>query len=66
MGNYDTWKTTPPDTDVCTEDFETCECPACREWRDNREPPELDGETFRGGEAAAYNAEQMAAWQRLK
>jgi|SRR6185312_5626488 len=30
------------------------------------EPQELDGEVFRGGEAAAYQAEQMAAWQRLK
>jgi hypothetical protein len=33
---------------------------------DDREPPEPDGEDFRGGEAAAYEAEQMAAWQRLK
>ena len=38
----------------CSEDFETCECPACREWRDNREPPGVDGEAFRGGEAAAH------------
>lgn len=30
------------------------------------EPPEPDGECFRGGEAAAYEAEQMAQWQRLK
>lgn len=30
------------------------------------EPPEPDGECFRGGEAAAYEREQMAAWQRLK
>ena len=43
---------------ICTEDFDTCECPACREWRDNREPPEADGEAFRGGEAAAFEAEQ--------
>jgi len=30
------------------------------------EPPEPDGEAFRGGEAAAYEREQMADWQRLK
>ena len=32
----------------------------------SREPREPDGECFRGGEAAAYEAEQMAEWQRLK
>ena len=32
----------------------------------DREPAEPDGECFRGGEAAAYEAEQMAEWQRLK
>lgn len=30
------------------------------------EPPEPDGEAFRGGEAAAYEAEQMYRAQRLK
>lgn len=50
--------------DSCTEDFDTCECPACREWRDNREPNEDDGEAFRGGEAAAYEREQQADIQR--
>lgn len=43
------------------------ECPVCEAcWirRDNREPPEPDGEAFRGGEAAAYEAEQMARIQR--
>lgn len=30
------------------------------------EPPESDGDAFRGGEAAAYERDQMAAWQRLK
>ena len=30
------------------------------------EPPEPDGEAFRGGEAAAYLAEQQHAAQRLK
>lgn len=52
--------------DGCSDDPETCECPACRTWRDNREAPEPDGEAFRGGEAAAYEREQMAEWQRLK
>jgi hypothetical protein len=41
-------------------------CDAHFSERDNHEPPEPDGEAFRGGEAAAYQAEQMAAWQRLK
>ena len=30
----------------------------------NYEPPEPDGECFRGGEAAAYEAEEMARIQR--
>lgn len=30
----------------------------------DREPTEPDGECFRGGEAAAYEAECMASWQR--
>ena len=43
------------------------ECPRCGYHPDNdREPPEPDGEAFRGGEAAAYEREQMAKWQRLK
>jgi hypothetical protein len=55
-----------------------CHCPTCGE---SREPgpyggfatcgdcyggKEPDGEAFRGGEAAAYEREQMAGWQRLK
>jgi len=32
----------------------------------NREPPEPDGEAFRGREAAAYEAEQMAEARKLK
>ncbi len=39
-------------------------CEACWNKRDNREPPDPDGEAFRGGEAAAYQAEQMARIQR--
>ena len=31
-----------------------------------KEPPEPDGETFRGGEAAGFASEQQAAAQRLK
>ena len=56
----------PGDTDVCTEDFDTCPCPWCVEWRDNREPDDADGEDFRGGEAAAYEREQQDAAQKLK
>jgi hypothetical protein len=47
-------------------------CPDCH-WveggyhsNDDREPPEPDGEAFRGGEAAAYEREQMAGYQRQK
>lgn len=39
-----------------------CDCEDCID----REPPEPDGEAFRGGEAAGYLAEQQAAAQRLK
>lgn len=41
-------------------------CPECYHAKDNREPPDPDGEAFRGGEAAAYQAEQMAAARRLR
>ena len=39
-------------------------CEACWIKRDNREPPEPDGEAFRGGEAAAFRAEEQARIQR--
>lgn len=39
-------------------------CEACKVKRDNREPSEPDGEVFRGGEAAAFQAEQMERVQR--
>ena len=39
-------------------------CEACWVKRDNREPAEPDGEAFRGGEAAAFEAEQMERIQR--
>ena len=48
--------------DGCAKD---CGCKACRD-RDAAEPPEPDGEAFRGGEAAGYLAEQQAAAMRLK
>lgn len=41
-------------------------CEACWLVRDNREGPEPNGEDFRGGEAAAYRAEQSHAAQRVK
>jgi hypothetical protein len=41
-------------------------CVECWNKRDNAEPPDPDGEAFRGGEAAAYQAGQCADWQRLK
>ncbi len=55
--DYAFWTSEPRRTPICDD---------CWEKRDNREPPEPDGEAFRGGEAAAYQAEQMAAAQRLK
>lgn len=50
----------------CTDEAETCGCKDCRDWRENREPDDADGEAFRGGEAAAYEREQQVAAQRLK
>lgn len=41
-----------------------CDCHYAK--RDNAEPDDPDGEAFRGGEAAAYQAEQMTQAQRLK
>lgn len=59
------WNGGPDDDSTCTEDFDTCECPFCREWRDNRVAgDDADGEDFRGGEAAAYEREQQAEIQR--
>jgi hypothetical protein len=39
-------------------------CEACWVRRDNLEPPDPDGEDFRGGEAAAFLAESQARIQR--
>ncbi len=41
-------------------------CDACWTKRDNYDPPDPDGEAFRGGEATAYMQEQQAAARRLK
>lgn len=41
-------------------------CDDCNEKRDNYEPPDADGEAFRGGEAAAFQAEQAQATWRMK
>ncbi len=38
----------------------------CAHCEDNYEPPEPDGEDFRGGEAAAFREEQQDAARRLK
>jgi hypothetical protein len=39
-------------------------CEACWVKRDNYEPPEPDGECFRGGEAAAFRDAEQARIQR--
>ena len=41
-------------------------CDECWRDADNYEPPEPDGECFRGGEAAAFLAEQQAEAMRVK
>lgn len=41
-------------------------CADCKVKRENAEPADPDGECFRGVEAAAFEAEQMAAERRLK
>lgn len=56
---YDAWRTRAPGDgpyDPPPFKCEDCEdegCPACSEITDD-EPPEPDGECFRGSEAAAY------------
>lgn len=51
------WTRQPRHTPVCAE---------CFTERDNAEPPEPDGEAFRGGEAAAFAAEQQEQARKLK
>ena len=41
-------------------------CDACYRYYDNYEPPEPDGECFRGREAAAFLSEQLDRAMRLK
>ena len=55
--DYAFWTRQPRHTPVCDE---------CWTKRDNYEPPEPDGEAFRGNEAAAYQAEQLEAARRMK
>lgn len=49
------WTRQPRFTAVCAE---------CWSDHDNYEPPEVDGEAFRGGERAAYVLESLARIQR--
>ena len=55
--DYAFWTSRPRFTPICDD---------CKTRRENDEPPEPDGEAFRGREAAAFLAEQQAAAQRLK
>lgn len=55
--DYAFWTRHPRYTPVCAE---------CYQRKDNAEPPEPDGEAFRGNEAAAYRAEQMEKARQLK
>lgn len=64
--DLDYWEHLNPPDGVCRyclatpEDQHQPDCPNV-----DQEPPE-DGEAFRGTEKAAYDREQMAAWQLLK
>ena len=61
--NYDTWKSTAPDSDACTGKPHTCECPDCRQWRENYEPQQADGyreSPRRKNERTAMTIEQIA------
>lgn len=60
--NYDNWKSDVPDTDECTLEWRTCECPACRDYRDNDRYLNGDEEP---SEAPDYAAIQDEA-RRLK
>lgn len=43
--------------DACTDSAETCECPDCRKWRDNREPGDREWEP---APSADHEREQQA------
>ncbi len=51
---------------VSTPPTDQGECYTCGTVIVPQEPPDADGEDFRGGEAAAYEREQCAEWQSLK
>lgn len=53
--DYVLWTGKPREIPVCDD---------CRRHLENREPPEPDGEAFRGGEAAAYERDHLAEIQR--
>lgn len=51
----------------CEACFQEGRAVLCDKWRDEPRGAGMeDGECFRGGEAAAYERDQMIAWQRLK
>lgn len=52
------------DPENCTEAIPGYICKAGLTCDPDYEPPEPDGEDFRGGEAAAYSAEEQARIQR--
>ena len=55
--DYAFWTGQPRHTSVCDE---------CFTRKDNTQPPDPDSEALRGGEAAAYLAEQQEQAGRLK
>lgn len=59
-GKYWTWHDRYREIPLCAE------CAERQRRREEDGPGDPDGEAFRGGEAAAYENEQMARWQRLK
>lgn len=63
--NHDGWpEVVCPDYDMRNHGDFYCE--DCRAFIDNFDPPDDDGEAFRGGEAAAYAWEQQLEARRLK
>lgn len=57
--DYAFWTRQPQREPMCQECFDRATSRA-------ENPPEPDGEAFRGGEAAAYQAELLEAARRLK
>jgi hypothetical protein len=52
--------------DSVSMDPQACTCSDCRDWISPQEPPDPDGECFRGSEYASALAEQQAQAKRLK